>query len=70
MVEGRGRFQEGVELQPDQPQVLNYLGYSWVDQGVNLDDGMKMIRRAVEQRPDDGYIADLARLGLLPHRQL
>jgi Flp pilus assembly protein TadD len=38
--------------------VLNYLGYSWVDQGINLDEGMKMIRRAVEQRPDDGYIVD------------
>ena len=45
-------------LQPDQPHVLNYLGYSWVDQGVNLDEGMKMIRRAVEQRPEDGYIVD------------
>ena len=38
--------------------MLNYLGYSWVDQGVNLDEGMNMIRRAVEQRPDDGYIVD------------
>jgi tetratricopeptide (TPR) repeat protein len=51
-------FKKALELQPDQPQVLNYLGYSWVDQGINLDDGMKMIRRAVEQRPDDGYIVD------------
>jgi len=38
--------------------VLNYLGYSWVDQGVHLDQGMDMIRKAVEQRPDDGYIVD------------
>jgi tetratricopeptide (TPR) repeat protein len=38
--------------------VLNYLGYSWVDKGENLEDGMQMIRRAVEQRPDDGYIVD------------
>ena len=38
--------------------MLNYLGYSWIDQGVNLDEGMRMIRRAVEQRPDDGYIVD------------
>jgi len=45
-------------LYPDQPHVLNYLGYSWIDQGVNLDDGMRMIRRAVEQRPEDGYIVD------------
>ena len=38
--------------------MLNYLGYSWIDQGINLDEGMRMIRRAVEQRPDDGYIVD------------
>jgi Flp pilus assembly protein TadD len=47
-----------LELSPDQPLVLNYLGYSWIDQGVHLDDGMKMIQRAVEQRADDGYIVD------------
>jgi Flp pilus assembly protein TadD len=47
-----------LELFPDQPHVLNYLGYSWIDQGVNLNEGMRMIRRAVEQRPDDGYIVD------------
>ena len=47
-----------LELYPDHPLVLNYLGYSWVDQGVNLDEGMRMIKRAVEQRPDDGYIVD------------
>jgi tetratricopeptide (TPR) repeat protein len=47
-----------LELSPDQPLVLNYLGYSWVDQHVNLEEGMKMIRRAVEQRADDGYIVD------------
>ena len=38
--------------------MLNYLGYSWIDQGINLDDGMRMIKRAVEQRADDGYIVD------------
>jgi len=47
-----------LKLYPDQPHVLNYLGYSWVDQGINLEEGMRMIRRAVEQRPDDGYIVD------------
>jgi tetratricopeptide (TPR) repeat protein len=51
-------MKKALELQPDQPHVLNYLGYSWIDQGVHLDDGMKMIKRAVEQRPDDGYIVD------------
>ena len=51
-------FKQALELFPDQPLVLNYLGYSWVDQGVNLEEGMRMIRRAVEQRADDGYIVD------------
>jgi tetratricopeptide (TPR) repeat protein len=51
-------LKKALELYPDQPLVLNYLGYSWIDQGTNLEDGMNMIRRAVEQRPDDGYIVD------------
>jgi tetratricopeptide (TPR) repeat protein len=51
-------LQKALELQPDQPHVLNYLGYSWIDQGTKLDQGMAMIRRAVDQRPDDGYIVD------------
>jgi tetratricopeptide (TPR) repeat protein len=51
-------LRKSLELYPDQPHVLNYLGYSWIDQGVNLDDGMRMIKRAVEQRADDGYIVD------------
>jgi tetratricopeptide (TPR) repeat protein len=51
-------LKKALELFPDQPHVLNYLGYSWVDQGINLEDGMRMIRRAVEQRADDGYIVD------------
>ena len=51
-------LKKALKLYPDQPHVLNYLGYSWIDQGINLDEGMRMIRRAVEQRPDDGYIVD------------
>jgi len=51
-------FKKALELYPDQPQVLNYLGYSWVDQGVNLDEAFKMLRRAVDLRPNDGYIVD------------
>jgi tetratricopeptide (TPR) repeat protein len=51
-------LKKALELYPDQPHVLNYLGYSWVDQGQNLDEGMRMIKRSVEQRPDDGYIVD------------
>jgi tetratricopeptide (TPR) repeat protein len=51
-------LKKALELYPDQPHVLNYLGYSWIDQGINLDEGMRMIKRAVEQRADDGYIVD------------
>jgi tetratricopeptide (TPR) repeat protein len=51
-------FKKSLELFPDRADVLNYLGYSWVDQGINLEEGMRMIRRAVEQKPDDGYIVD------------
>ncbi|MBB6181132.1 tetratricopeptide (TPR) repeat protein [Rhizobium flavum] len=51
-------FKKALELNPEQPQVLNYLGYSWVDMNRNLEEGLDMIRRAVELRPDDGYIVD------------
>jgi Flp pilus assembly protein TadD len=46
------------ELSPDQPLLLNYLGYSWIDRGVNLERGKAMIQRAVELKPTDGYIID------------
>ncbi len=51
-------LKKALELFPEQPHVLNYLGYSWIDQGINLDEGMAMIKKAVQQRPDDGYIVD------------
>lgn len=51
-------FKKALELYPDQPMVLNYLGYSWVDQGMNLDEAFTMLKKAVEQRPMDGYIVD------------
>lgn len=51
-------FRKALELSPDQPQVLNYLGYSWVDMNRNLDEGLDLIRKAVELRPNDGYIID------------
>ncbi|KQT88532.1 hypothetical protein ASG48_00830 [Aurantimonas sp. Leaf443] len=51
-------LKKALELSPDQPSVLNYLGYSWVDMGMNLDEGLNMIRKAVDLRPNDGYIID------------
>jgi Flp pilus assembly protein TadD len=51
-------FRKALELSPEQPLVLNYLGYSWIEQNSNLDEAFRMLRRAVEQRPADGYIVD------------
>ena len=51
-------MKKALELSPEQPYVLNYLGYSWIDQGMHLDEGMKMLNRANELRPDDGAITD------------
>lgn len=51
-------LQTALKLFPDQPMVLNYLGYSWVDQNHNLKEGMSLIEKAVALKPDDGYIVD------------
>ena len=51
-------FLKALELRPEQPLVLNYLGYSWADQGIKLDEALAMIERAVVLRPSDGYIVD------------
>ncbi len=51
-------FRKALDLNPDQPQVLNYLGYSFVDRGENLDEALGMIERAVAAEPDAGYIVD------------
>ncbi|KKC41310.1 hypothetical protein WH87_01275 [Devosia epidermidihirudinis] len=51
-------FQEALKLNPDQPQVLNYLGYSWIDQDMNLQPALEMIEKAVAAQPQDGYIVD------------
>ncbi|MEE8444154.1 MAG: tetratricopeptide repeat protein, partial [Alphaproteobacteria bacterium] len=51
-------FLRALKLSPEQPYVLNYLGYSWVDQGLHLDKAKGMIRRAVKLHPNDGYIVD------------
>lgn len=51
-------FLRALELRPEQPLVLNYLGYSWVEQRRHLDRAKAMIEKAVERRPEDGYIVD------------
>ena len=64
-LERLGRYEESVAayratlaLSPDQPQVLNNLGYSWIDRGENLDEALAMIERAVAAAPDQGFIID------------
>jgi tetratricopeptide (TPR) repeat protein len=51
-------FRRALELEPDQPDVLNYLAYSWVDQGVNFERAREMLDRAVSLRPNSGHIVD------------
>ena len=51
-------FLRALDLNPNQPQVLNYLGYSWVDKGMNLTRALDMIQKAVQASPNDGYIID------------
>ena len=51
-------FRAALELNPDQPNVLNYFGYSLVEMDKDLDEALKMIERAVEINPNAGYIVD------------
>ncbi|MDJ1006511.1 MAG: tetratricopeptide repeat protein [Paracoccaceae bacterium] len=51
-------FRTALELNPDQPQVLNYLGYSFVELETNMEEALDLIERAVAARPDSGYITD------------
>ena len=60
-------FKKALELSPDQASVLNYLAYSWVEQGKKLPEAQQMIERAVAMKPDDGYIVDS--LGWVFYRQ-
>ena len=57
-------FRKALELKPDQPTVLNYLGYSLLELQTNLDEALALIERAVEQRPDAGHIIDSLGWGL------
>ncbi len=51
-------LKRSLELQPNQPEVLNYLGYSWIDRGERLPEATRMIEKAVSLKPMDGYIVD------------
>lgn len=51
-------LRRALELAPQQPEILNYLGYSWIDRGENVREGMSMVERALALRPDSGAIMD------------
>ena len=57
-------LRRALALNPDQPFVLNYLGYSFLEMGTNLDEAMALIERAATQEPDNGYIIDSLAWGL------
>ncbi len=56
--EALGYMQRVLELDEDNAGALNYIGYSWAERGENLDEAERLIRRAIELSPDDGYITD------------
>jgi len=49
---------ESLKILPDQAYVLNYLAYTWIDKGINLDRGLEMLKKAAKLRENDGYIID------------
>ncbi len=51
-------LEESLRILPDQPHVLNYLAYSWVDKGINIKKALEMLKKATELRKNDGYIID------------
>jgi tetratricopeptide (TPR) repeat protein len=51
-------FRKALELSPEEPSVLNYLGYSLIDMNEKLDEAINMVKKAVEAKPNDGYIVD------------
>lgn len=51
-------LQAALAIEPDRPELLNYLGYGWIDRGERVQEGLGLIRRAAEARPDQGYIID------------
>lgn len=56
--EAEADFRKALELSPDEPSVLNYLGYSMIEKKINLGEAMAMVKKAVDARPNDGYIVD------------
>lgn len=58
-----------LDLQPENPMILNFIGYSWLEKGVNIEKALKYTSKAATLRPDDGYIMDSYGLALYRTRQ-
>jgi Flp pilus assembly protein TadD len=56
--EGEADLQRALQISPEQPEVMNYLGYTWVDRGEHLTAGLQMLQRAVALRPQSGAVLD------------
>jgi tetratricopeptide (TPR) repeat protein len=56
--ESEADLKQSLKLKPSNPSVMNYLAYSWVDRGVNVEQALEMLKQAVAARPEDGYIVD------------
>jgi Flp pilus assembly protein TadD len=51
-------LKKALEMQPNSPEVLNYLGYSWVNRGTHIQEGLKLIEKALTLQPDEGAYVD------------
>ncbi len=51
-------FLDSLEAKPDQAYVINYLAYSWIEKGINIEKSLKMLEKANRLRSNDGYITD------------
>ena len=51
-------FRKALAIEPNQPSLLNYFGYSLVEKGIHLEEALDLIKRAVRGQPNDGYITD------------
>ena len=56
--EAKADLDKALVLRPDEPEVLNYLGYSWVNRREKIKEGMELIQRAVDAQPDEGAYVD------------
>lgn len=56
--EAEADLKQAMSLSSDEPEVLNYLGYAWIDRGLNVREGMTLVERAVAARPRSGAMQD------------